>query len=204
MAAKKSGGLGRDFDFILDDNMPIAVQSPRKSKKRTPDSTSVTAEQSKTKNKMDSSDYDARSSERILNNNDGITVQSSNGAKAKSNARLATSTTKINNVEKTKLSKETSPKTTGTVAIKPQVTAQEQAATTKDNTLSRKEAVANLKRKINSTLKDEKIDEISTDNGESAQTPEIKDFHSPYVKIKPDKTQKEGNSYVKAKKRTWS
>ena len=180
MAAKKSGGLGRDFNFILEDNMPINVESPRNIKKRVTKKEPIKQNQSKINASTSSHECNMSSIERINKPLPNYTDES--------NVPSKVSTKQIpnkNSIDRDMLKKNIlALSTTDNLTAKPDSTA-------------RKAAIASLRKKINATLRNEEEDKTN-DNGE------VKEYHSPLVKLKLEKTQKEGNNYVKAEKRTWS
>ena len=187
MAAKKTGGLGRNFEYILEDNMPIVVQSPRKSKKRTPNNNAKA--ENKKANYRQLIDDVIQSDERI--NKETTSVKDSENEKVNiiTNSNIKRSNPKI---EKVDISEKT-----GNIKIKENtLTLKSDKKPLFDSNSARREAVKKLRQKIYLTLRNDNMDETVISNDENEEIAQSKDFYSPFVKIIPEKTKKEGNNYA--------
>ena len=190
MAKKKSGGLGRDFEFILDDNMPVIMQPNRKTKKKVNNTPELPLDIKKKNIKIvpvvKSSDGKKQSSELA------ISKQSTEGTEnIIQNQPPKLDAICIDEIKCVAVNEQSS-KSTDTVK-----------AENDNHILSRRAAIEELKSRINAPDTDEGIFE-NTSGEESTVSQENQIFNSALVKMRPDKIQKEGNKYGKATKRTWS
>lgn len=167
MAAKKSGGLGRSFSFILEDNMPINTESPMSVKKRASKKRQLKEKQSKLNIITNSKEDILRSDERIESNSFPSRTPDKIPEPIKTNIQQ-------NSTEKS-VDIGTSSSSNITLTISDDSTA-------KLDDAARKAAVASLRQKINATLKYDEANETSN-NGEEEHA-ELREYHSRLVKLK--------------------